>query len=58
MPSEPAADAECVKSAYGAACFELALRKSLVLVSLDERLIAAARALGHPVLSASPGNAN
>ncbi len=45
-------------SAYDAAYLELALRKSLVLVSLDERLIAAAKALGHPVLSASPGNAD
>jgi predicted nucleic acid-binding protein len=39
-------------SAYGAAYLELALRRRLVLVSLDERLIAAAKALGHPVLSA------
>lgn len=38
-------------SAYDAAYLELALRRSLVLVSLDERLIAAARGLGHPVLS-------
>lgn len=42
-------------SAYDAAYLELALRRSLVLVSLDERLLAAARAIGHPVLSASPG---
>ena len=40
-------------SAYDAAYLELALRRSLVLVSLDARLIAAAQALGHPVLSAS-----
>ncbi len=39
-------------SAYDAAYLELALRRSLVLVSLDVRLLAAARALGHPVLSA------
>jgi predicted nucleic acid-binding protein len=38
-------------SAYDAAYLELALRRSLVLVSLDYRLIAAAKALGHPVLS-------
>ena len=37
-------------SAYDAAYLELALRRSLVLVSLDVRLIAAAKALGHPVL--------
>lgn len=42
-------------SAYDAAYLELALRRSLVLVSLDERLLAAAKALGHPVLSAVPG---
>ena len=40
-------------SAYDATYLELALRRSLVLVSLDARLIAAAGALGHPVLSAS-----
>jgi predicted nucleic acid-binding protein len=39
-------------SAYDAAYLELALRRSLVLVSLDARLIAAAQVLGHPVLSA------
>ena len=39
-------------SAYDAAYLELALRRSLVLVSLDARLLAAAKALGHPVLSA------
>ena len=39
-------------SAYDAAYLELALRRSLILVSLDARLIAAASALGHPVLSA------
>ncbi len=38
-------------SAYDAAYLELALRRSLILVSLDARLVAAARALGHPVLS-------
>ena len=38
-------------SAYDAAYLELALRRSLVLVSLDDRLLAAARAVGHPVLS-------
>ena len=41
-------------SAYDAAYLELALRRSLVLVSLDARLLAAAKALGHPVLSAQP----
>lgn len=41
-------------SAYDAAYLELALRRSLVLVSLDARLMAAAKALGHPVLSAPP----
>lgn len=40
-------------SAYDAAYLELALRRSLVLVSLDARLIAVAQALGHPVLSAT-----
>ena len=40
-------------SAYDATYLELALRRSLVLVSLDSRLIAAAGALGHPVLSAA-----
>ena len=40
-------------SAYDAAYLELALRRSLRLVSLDARLIAAACALGHPVLSAA-----
>jgi hypothetical protein len=39
-------------SAYDAAYLELALRRSLVLVSLDARLLAAAQTLGHPVLSA------
>ena len=38
-------------SAYGAAYLELALRRSLTLVSLDARLLAAARQLGHPVLT-------
>ena len=41
-------------SAYDAAYLELALRRSLTLVSLDERLVAAARGLGHPVLVAPP----
>lgn len=40
-------------SAYDAAYLELALRRALILVSLDVRLIAAAGALGHPVLSAA-----
>lgn len=40
-------------SAYDATYLEVALRRSLVLVSLDVRLIAAAAALGHPVLSAA-----
>lgn len=39
-------------SAYDAAYLELALRKSMTLVSLDARLLAAARALGHPCLNA------
>jgi predicted nucleic acid-binding protein len=38
-------------SAYDAAYLELALRRSLTLVTLDARLIAAARDRGHPVLS-------
>lgn len=41
-------------SAYDAAYLELALRRSLTLVSLDARLIAAARALGHPVITDLP----
>lgn len=41
-------------SAYDAAYLELALRRSLVLVSLDARLIAACRNLGAPVLTAPP----
>ncbi len=45
-------------SAYDAAYLELALRRSLVLVSLDARLNAAAGVLGHPVLSAAPGIRN
>ena len=45
-------------SAYDAVYLELALRRSLVLVSLDARLIAAAGAIGHPVLSAMPGLSN
>lgn len=40
-------------SAYDAAYLELALRRSLVLVSLDNQLIVAARSLGHPVFTAS-----
>ena len=39
-------------SAYDAAYLELALRRSLTLVSLDARLIAAAKGLGHPVITA------
>ena len=39
-------------SAYDAVYLELALRRSLTLVSLDVRLIAAANGLGHPVLTA------
>jgi predicted nucleic acid-binding protein len=38
-------------SAYDAAYLELAIRRSLTLVSLDERLVAATRAIGHPVMS-------
>ena len=45
-------------SAYDAAYLELALRRSLTLVSLDARLIAAAGALGHPVLSATSDTRN
>ena len=41
-------------SAYDAAYLELALRRSLTLVSLDARLIAAAAGLGHPVIAATP----
>lgn len=44
-------------SAYDAAYLELAVRQSLVLVSLDQRLIAAARELGHPTLTASQPDA-
>lgn len=40
-------------SAYDAAYLELALRRSLTLVSLDAKLLAAALSLGHPVLSAA-----
>ncbi len=36
-------------SAYDAAYLELALRRGLLLVSLDQRLLAAAQSLGHPV---------
>jgi predicted nucleic acid-binding protein len=42
-------------SAYDAAYLELALRRSLVLVSLDARLLAAAQNLGHPTLSEKTG---
>ena len=45
-------------SAYDVAYLELALRRSLVLVSLDARLIAAAGALGHPVLTATSDTRN
>ena len=45
-------------SAYDATYLELAQRRSLVLVSLDARLIAAAGALGHPLLSAASGKRN
>lgn len=41
-------------SAYDAAYLDLALRRSLTLVSLDARLIAAAKGLGHPVITAPP----
>jgi predicted nucleic acid-binding protein len=41
-------------SAYDAVYLELALRRSLTLVSLDAKLIGAARLLGHPVLTAEP----
>jgi predicted nucleic acid-binding protein len=40
-------------SAYDAAYLELAQRRSLVLVSLDAKLVACASALGHPVLTAA-----
>lgn len=45
-------------SAYDAAYLELALRRSLTLVSLDTRLIAAAKGVGHPVLTAAPESAS
>lgn len=45
-------------SSYDAAYLELALRRSMILVSLDERLIAAAQALGHPVLTGLQGPGN
>ncbi len=38
--------------AYDAAYLELALRRSLILISLDGRLVGAARGLGHPLLTA------
>ena len=44
-------------SAHNAAYLELALRRSLTLVSLDARLIAAAKGLGHPMLTAAPAQA-
>lgn len=40
-------------SAHDAAYLELALRRSLTLVSLDAKLVAATRDLGHPVLTAT-----
>jgi predicted nucleic acid-binding protein len=40
-------------SAYGAAYLDLALRRELTLVSLDAKLIAAAKTLGHPVMTAT-----
>lgn len=45
-------------SAYDAVYLELALRRSLTLVSLDSRLIAAAQGLGHPVITAAPASAS
>ena len=39
-------------SAHDAAYLELALRRALILVSLDVRLVEAALSLGHPVLTA------
>ena len=39
-------------SAYDAVYLELALRRSLTLVTLDVQLVNAARNLGHPVLTA------
>jgi hypothetical protein len=44
-------------SAYDAAYLELALRRSLTLVSLDARLNAAAKGLGHPMITAAPADA-
>ena len=41
-------------SAYDAAYLELALRRSLTLVSLDVQLTTAAKRLGHPVITAPP----
>jgi predicted nucleic acid-binding protein len=40
-------------SAYDAAYLDLALRRELTLVSLNAQLIAAAKTLGHPVLTAT-----
>ena len=45
-------------SAYDAAYLELALRRALILVSLDNRLIAAAKTLGTAVLSAPQDSGN
>ena len=45
-------------SAYDAAYLELALRRSLTLVSLDARLVAAAQGLGHPVITATSSAAS
>ena len=41
-------------SAYYAAYLDLALRRSQTLLSLDARLVTAARALGNPVRSSVP----
>ena len=45
-------------SAYDAAYLKLALRRSLTLVSLDARLVAAAQGLGRPVITAPPDPAS
>ena len=44
-------------SAYDAAYLELSLRRSLTLVSLDAQLVAAAKGLGHPVITAPTAGA-